>query len=238
VEVKLFFREPVTVVFTFLLPLVFLFVLAEVFTRARSDGLYGGAKPIDFYSPAYIGLVMAAVGVISVPSHIARYRETGVLRRFHASSLPWITIAASQVLISVAIIAVSSAVLLVAVSISYDVSAPASLLGVIGAGLISALAFSVLGVLMGVLLPSARSAQLAGLILFFMMLLLSGPGPPPELLGDGLKTAAKALPLTHVVDFLQDPWLGEDWNGKSCLIVVGMLLVSLVLLAATARRWK
>lgn len=237
VEAKLFLRDPITVVFTFLLPLIFLFVLAEVFTRAPSQGLYRGVNPIDFYAAAYIGTVMSAVGLISLPVHIAGYRDAGVLRRFRASSIPKWYVFGSQIIISLVTIILSSAVLIAATAFSYGLKTPESINGVVAAVLLGALTFTVLGFCLGILLPTPRAAQLAGLILFFVMLLLSGAGPPAELLGDTLTSIANLLPQTHVVKLIQDPWLGFGWNNTELLIVLGILVTS-GLLALHAFKWE
>ncbi|MCH7724927.1 MAG: ABC transporter permease [Planctomycetes bacterium] len=237
IEAKLLLRDPITVVFTLPLPLIFLFVLAEVFTRTSAEGLYRDKNAIDFYASAYIGLVMSAVGLISLPTHIARYREVGVLRRFRASSISKWSVIGSQIIISIVIICVSSGVLITAISVAYDLKPPEQIGAIVAAVLLGSLTFAVLGICLGTLLPTSRSAQLAGLILFFVMLLLSGAGPPPELLGDTLNSVADMLPLTHVVKLIQDPWLGFGWNNTELLIVLGILAVS-GLLAIRFFKWE
>jgi len=237
IEAKLFLRDPITVVFTLLLPLIFLFVLAEVFTRTSTRGLYGGANAIDFYASAYIGTVISAVGLISLPVHIAGYREAGVLRRFRASSISKWCVIGSQIIISMVIIVVSCAVLMIATTFAYDLKIPESIGTVVAAVLLGALTFTVLGSFLGTILPTPRAAQLAGLILFFVMLLLSGAGPPPELMGDTLTSVAKLLPLTHVVKLIQDPWLGLGWNHTELQIVLGILVTS-GLLALRFFKWE
>ena len=73
---------------------------------------------------------------------------------------------------------------------------------------VSTLSFVSLGFLIGTLLASARAAQAVGLLLFFPMWLLSGAGPPREVMGDAMRVISDALPLTYVVTALQDAWLG------------------------------
>src|SRR5512135_3758660 len=89
VELKLFLREPVTLVFTLILPLIMLIVMGEVFGRtADSSVYYRNVMAMDYYAPAYVGVVLAAIGLVAIPVHLAGYRERGVLKRFSASSLP------------------------------------------------------------------------------------------------------------------------------------------------------
>ena len=107
-EIKLFLREPLTVVFAFAFPLVMLLVLAEVFGTAPStepapggELPWRGMPPLSAYVPGYIALAAAAVGLIMIPAHLASYRERGVLRRFRAASIPASTVFAAQVAVEV-----------------------------------------------------------------------------------------------------------------------------------------
>ena len=109
----------------------------------------------------------------------------------------------------------------------YGLSPPGSIGACLIAILLGALCVVSLGLCLGTLLRSARAAQLAGLILFFLSLLLSGAGPPPEMLGTGLNSVAELLPLTHVIRLIQDPWLGFGWNNHEMFIVLGIMAASL-----------
>ena len=88
VELKLFVREPITMVFTFALPLIFLFVLGGVFKNTPDPDVYRGVGAMNYYTPAYIGLVIASIAVVGLPVHLTGYRERGVLRRLRASPIP------------------------------------------------------------------------------------------------------------------------------------------------------
>jgi len=61
VETKLFLREPVTVLFTFALPLMILYVLGGVFGNEANPGgngglvVYGGYGPTNWFTPACCG---------------------------------------------------------------------------------------------------------------------------------------------------------------------------------------
>jgi hypothetical protein len=59
---------------------------------------------------------------------------------------------------------------------------------------------------------------------WFVMLLISGPGPPLEVLPTTLQCVGDVTPLKHVVLLLQDPWFGFGWNGPQALAVATPLL--------------
>jgi ABC-2 type transport system permease protein len=230
VEVKLFVREPIAVVFAFAFPLVVLLVLAGVF-GSNPDADFGGVAGIDYYVPGYLAVVIASIGLIGLPVHLASLRERGVLRRLRASSVPMAGVFGAQTVVHVAMAVLGGALLLVAASLVYDVHAPASVAGVaLGFG-VGALSFVALGLLLGSLAPTARAAQAIGLVLFFPMWLLSGAGPPRGVMTQTMRQLSDLLPLTRVVTAIQEPWLGTGSN-LSELLVLSVLLAAAVALTA------
>lgn len=87
VEIKLFVREPLTMALTFGLPLLSLPVMNGVFGNTPDAEIYRGVGALNYYVPAYFGLVLTSIGVMALPVHMTAYREQGVLRRFRASSI-------------------------------------------------------------------------------------------------------------------------------------------------------
>ena len=239
VETKLLLRDPLTLVFTFAFPLIMLFVLAEVFgnsTADRDEIVFRNVEAIDYYVPAYVALVAAAVGIVSVPVHLASYRELGIFRRFRASGVSVWTLLAAEVLVAFALTLVGTVLVVGSTAAVYSNKQPESLLGVLAVFVFVTLLFAAVGILLGAVLPNARAAQGAGSILFFVMLLLSGGGPPPEVMSGVMRHVADALPLTHAVRILQDPWLGFAWEWTSFLAAAGFL-VGASLLALRFFRW-
>ena len=101
VELKLFLREPTTLVFTFAFPVVLLFVMGEIFGGSPvrpGEVLFAGLAPLDYYVPAYMALAAMSAGIIMLPSRLTAYRSGGVLRRFRASLVPVPAVLGSQVL--------------------------------------------------------------------------------------------------------------------------------------------
>ena len=60
----------------------------------------------------------------------------------------------------------------------YDVSVPKAPGTVLLAFCLSSLSFAAVGILLGAIIPTTRAAQGIGVILFFIMLVLAGAGPP------------------------------------------------------------
>jgi len=230
VELKLFAREPLTVVFVLVLPVVVLYVLNGVFGSQPPDPtVWEGLRPVDYYTCSYVALVAATVGVLSLPVHLAGYREQGVLRRFRASALSPAALVGAHVVVA-ALTATAGAVLLSTVSVVvYDATPPRSWPGLIAAFVLVTPAFGALGALLGFLPPTARAAQGLGVVLFFVFLMLGGAGPPHEALPDAMARIGDVIPVTHAGDLLRGPWLGKEGDPAAAAVMLGLLLVSTVL---------
>ena len=68
---------------------------------------------MDWYVPAYIALVIASIGTISLPVHLSSYRERGVLRRFRASGVSEASLLGSQLLVSLGVALIGALIITV-----------------------------------------------------------------------------------------------------------------------------
>ncbi|MDF1596439.1 MAG: ABC transporter permease [Acidimicrobiia bacterium] len=229
VELKLFLREPLTVMFSLALPLIILFVLGGVFGNEPSQPgeqlVYRGVGAITYYVPAYLALVVASVCVISIPTHLAGNRERGVLKRFHASSVGAAAVAGAELAVAFVVSAISGVLLLIAAQLAYDFDPPDSIPGVVGVFALLVIGFATFGIFLGAVLPTARAAQAVGMLVWFVMLFLGGAGPPPEVLTDAMRTVSDFTPLWHAVRMMHDVWLGLD-AGLAWAIFGGIAVVS------------
>lgn len=233
-EIRLFARDPLTLVFTLALPVVVLYVLGAVFGNTPDPHMYRGFGPMDYYVPAYVGLTIASMGVVGLPVHLAGYVERGILKRFRASNIPLWSVFGGQLGVTLIASAAGAAVLLVSAVLSYEFAWPSAPLLVLAAFLLGCLCFGAVGVFLGLALPTARAAQGAGIILWFLLMMLGGAGPPLEVLTPALRTVSGVLPLRPLVMLLQDAWLGLGWNwwqaaalggyGAGAALLAGLLL--------------
>jgi len=240
VEIKLFTREPITVVFTLALPIIFLVVMGGVFGNEPGTGdmiIYRGVGAMDYYMPSYYGLIMMAIGTVALPVHLTGYRERGVLRRFRASSFSVWSVLGSQMMVSFVIAIIGSILITIVGMVAYHPHLPVYPWLLAAAFVIGTVCFTCFGFFLGAVLPSTRSAQGIGLILFFVMMIVGGAGPPPEVLTGPMRVIGEITPLHWVIFMLQDPWLGFGWHASASLITVGITIVSAGL-AARFFRWE
>jgi ABC-2 type transport system permease protein len=226
IETKLFLREPLALVFTFAFPFFMLIVLAGVFgndVKAEDPEfvrVWRGVGPTDYYAPAYVALVIASVGLIALPLRMATYRERGVLRRFRAAGFSLPAVIGAQVVVAIALVILGSIGIACAARVFYGAMLPEAWPQSVAAYAIGLACFCAIGVALGAILPTARAAQGAGLILFFVMMMIGGAGPPRGVLTGPMRWLGDPLPMTHVVLTLQGPWLGQGWEWSSFWIVI------------------
>jgi ABC-2 type transport system permease protein len=227
-ELTLMRRDPLTLTFVFVFPVVTMLIIGGSFGTAPDDG-FDGANPSHWYVASYLTVVIAATGLIMVPVHLASYRERGVLRRFAAAGFPRWSFVLAQLVVGLVAIAASSAILLLVAAPVYGVPPMHHVVRVVLAFVLGAVAFVSIGVLLGTVLPSARAAQAVGMILFFPSFLLGAGGPPPNVMGAVLRDIAGYLPLTRVTDAVRAPWLGLGTATGSLAVVTALAAVASVL---------
>ncbi len=228
-ELTLMKRDPLTLTFVFAFPVLTMLIIGGSFGN-KPDIAFDGANPSHWYVASYLTVVIAAMGLVMLPVHLASYRERGVLRRFALAGFPRWSFPLSQLVIGFVAVISASALLLAVAAPVYGVPAPHEWPRLMAAVLLGTLAFTAIGVLLGTILPSARAAQAVGLILFFPSFLLGAGGPPPHVMGSALRRVAGYLPLTWLTDAVRGPWLGLG-TATGSLILVGIMAFLATVLA-------
>jgi ABC-2 type transport system permease protein len=229
-ELRLVLREPLVLAFVFAFPIVTVLVIAGSF-GADDAHSFANVDPSQWYVASYLAVVIAAIGLVMVPVHLAGYRERGVLRRFAAAGFPRWSFAAAQLIVGVILTLVASAVLLVVAGLVYGLPPVHSPVTTAAAVVLGAVAFTSVGLLLGAVVGTARAAQGVGLLVFFPSFLLGGGGPPPDAMSSAMRQIARFLPLTHVTLAIRQPWLGIGHGSWDLAIVAGVL-------AASALGWR
>jgi ABC-2 type transport system permease protein len=228
-ELTLMKRDPLTLIFVFAFPVLTMLIIGGSF-GTKPDIAFEGANPSHWYVASYLTVVIAAMGLIMMPVHLASYRERGVLRRFALAGFPRWSFALSQLVIGFVAVLSASAILLAVAAPVYGVPAPHEWARVVVAVLLGTCAFTSIGVLLGTVLPSARSAQAVGLLLFFPSFLLGAGGPPPHVMGSALRGIAGCLPLTWLTNAVRAPWLGLG-TATGSLVLVGIMAIAAAFVA-------
>jgi len=233
-EARLFRREPFSIVFVLAFPLMMMVLLAAVFGNKQADArkiqngmlIWRGVTPSNYYTAASVAVIVAALGLMTLPITLAGYRERGILRRFHASSVPAPTLAGAQLTLALVTFAGGTLVMAIVARLAYDAMLPKDVLGVVVALLAGTAAFGAIGLLFATVIRTSRSAQGIGLLLFFALWLISGTAPPRAVLPTGLRDIGGLLPLSHLVTAIQDPWFGRGWSATDLAVLVAYAIAT------------
>src|SRR5262249_41772256 len=207
--------------FVFAFPIVTMLIIGGAFGTSP-DPAFDGVNPAHWYVASYLTVVIAAMGLVMLPVHLASYRERGVLRRFAAAGFPRWSFAMAQLVVGLATTVVACSLLLIVAAPVYGIPAMHDWWRVAVALPLGGVALVSLGVLLGSFLPSARSAQALGLLIFFPSFLLGAGGPPPHVMGAAVRHVAGPLPLTLLTNAVREPWLGLGSATWSLLAVAAL----------------
>ena len=226
-EFRLFRREPFSIVFVLAFPLMMMALLSAVFGNDQADAddvengmlVWRGVTPANYYTAASVAVIIAALGLMTLPINLAGYRERGILRRFRASSVSAAVLVGAQLTLALITFLAGTLVMGAVAWLAYDAMLPDDLLGVIVALLVGTVAFGAIGLLLAAVVQSSRSAQGIGLLSFFGLWLISGTAPPRAVLPGGLRDLGGVLPLSPLVTAIQDPWFGFGWSGSDLAVL-------------------
>jgi ABC-2 type transport system permease protein len=238
IELKLFLREPIAAFFTLAFPLMMLFLFGSIYGNKPSS-FYGGFGTIDISVPSYTAMIIGSSALLSLSIAVATYRETGVLKRLKATPLRPQTILGAQVAVIYLMTALGMVLLIAGGKLVYGLRFAGDALSVFAGFTLSAFSMFAIGFVLASLAPTARTAQVAGMVIFYPMIFLTGATIPREVLPETIRQYSQWLPLTHVVTLLRGLWVGEAWGGHiKEVIVLAALLVVGVVVSAKAFRWE
>lgn len=225
-ELRLMVREPMVLVGLLGLPVVAMVVIAGVFGQTP-DPDFGSVAPDDYYVAGYLGVVLASLGLVTLPVHIATNRELGVIRRFRASGLGASELVASHLAVGVVLGTVSSAIVLTIGHLVYDIGTPIDPWGVAAWYTAGLLCFIAIGGALGLVVSSGRAANAIGNVVFIPTFLLAGGGPPRDVMTGAMQAVSDVIPLSHVTGGLRQEWLGATdahvvywWPLAVCAVAV------------------
>lgn len=232
-EARLLMRDWTVLVFAFVFPAFVMLILAGVFGSQPSGG-FGHRRPDDYYVAASLGVPVIALGLVGLPVALAAYRERGVLRRLEAFGISRAAVVGAQAAVTCGLVVLGAAIVLALALPTYGIPHvvhPLLTLAGLAAGTVTLVA---LGIAIGLVAPSARSAQAIGLLAFFPLYLLGGGGPPRGVMTGAMHVVSDVIP--SAVPAIVDPWLGLSGLGSQLAVLAGWAVVALVATAWVVRR--
>jgi len=238
IEAKLFLREPVGAFFTLVFPLMMLFLFGSIYGNIPSQ-YFGGRGTVDISVPAYTAMIIATTSLVGLTITMASYREKGILRRLRTTPVSPLVVLLAQVIVLFLMTALGMLLLVVAGRLVYQMRFDGNVFSVLVGFILCCLSFFALGFVLAGWMPTARTAQVVGMVILYPMLFLSGAGFPRELLPETILKISTFLPLTYVVTLLRGLWIGDAWSQHLTeVIVLAGLLVLGVLVSIKTFRWE
>ena len=237
---KVFWRNPASVFFTVMLPLIFLFIFATIFGNDEIEGR--GVKTTTYYVPAIISLAVISATMQSLAINLTQDRERGLLKRVRGTPLPAQVFVAGRVGNSLVVSLLMVALVALIGRLVYDVEIPVNTLPAVAVTLaVGAFTFCCLGFALTAVIPSEDAAPAISNAVVLPLYFISGIFIPDNEIPDGVLSFADLFPIRHFFDAFFTAWdpgtagAGFEWGDLA--IVAGWGIAGLVI-ALTSFRWE
>jgi ABC-2 type transport system permease protein len=221
-DIRLFLREPIGAFFTLAFPALMVLLFGSMYGNTPVE-MFGGYGTMDISMAGYTALILATVSLMNIPITTASYRETGVLRRLKVTPLKPLTYIVADLTSNLLATTLGMLIVVLMGVLIYHVRFEGRVWAVALALVYSFLAMASIGYLIASVAPSARSAQIIGLVILYPMIFLSGAGMPLEILPESIRKLSNFLPLTYAVKLLRGAWfdvpLSELWPA---IVILGV----------------
>ncbi|HVD85978.1 MAG TPA: ABC transporter permease [Solirubrobacterales bacterium] len=236
---KAFWRNPASVFFTVMFPVIVFLILAVVFNGETVD-VRGGVEATTYYVPAIMSLSIISATMQTLAMTLVIAREDGRLKRGRGTPMPpWVFIAGrigNSIVVALMMLVLLAAIggILYGVDIPWD-RLPAILLSLV----VGAASFCCLGIALTAAIPSQDAAAAIVNALLLPLYFLSGVFIPEDQLPNGVITFADLFPVRHFFDAFFDAYVpaggpAVSWDN---LAVVALWGVAGALLAIKFFRW-
>ncbi|MFT3863302.1 MAG: ABC transporter permease [Solirubrobacterales bacterium] len=226
-QLRAFLRNRKARMFTLVIPLILLCLLAGVFHGGETTVSGVTIDYRQFFVPSVIVFSLTLSTLAMLVASVVQQRELGILKRRRATPMPAWAIIVSQSLTVVLMAIGTVALLLVVGAIAFGVHFPTAGLPTLVLGvLFGAASFCGLGYALSTFADSADAAQPMIQLITFPLFFISGIWIPISELPGWIATTAKVFPVEHVADLIHRAYVGA--------VPVGPVLLDLVILLAWA----
>lgn len=241
-EARLFLRDPGNLFFVVAFPTVLLLGMGFVFPGMRQDveGMgapWDGMTVIDLFLPIILCVAAATAGLTALPTYLAGYRETGVLRRMATTPMRPQGVLLAQMVVQLGGVLVGVALALVAGLVTLGSPAAGQPLVALVVLVLAVTSMFGIGLIIGGLAPRATTASGIGMLIYFPMLFAAGLWTPGPMMPDAVAAVATYTPLGAASQAMTSAWFG---SGIPWLELGVMTAWSIALFAVATKtfRWS
>jgi ABC-2 type transport system permease protein len=238
---KVFWRNPASVFFTVLLPVIFLLIFSTIFGNDEIEINGESVQTTTYYVPAITTLAVISATMVNLAINLTYARESGALKRSRGTPVPaWVFISGrigNAIVVSLMMLLLVSAIGFIV----YGVKIPwEHLPAVLFSLLIGAAAFCCIGIALTALIPSEDAAPAITNVTVLPLYFLSGVFIPESEIPSGVLDFSSLFPIRHFFEAFYaayDPATvgsGVEWGH---LAVVGGWGIVGLLAALRYFRW-
>jgi ABC-2 type transport system permease protein len=191
---RMFWRNPSAAFFNFALPLIFLVLIASVFSLNQSD--------LNHVIPGIAGMAVMSATFTALAFNMTFLREQGILKRIRGTPEPPASYLGGVIANAVWNALVQVAIIIVLGHLLYGVPWPKDWFELVIITMLGVTAFAALGIAMAQAIPNFDSAAAYVNAIFLPMIFISGTFYSTDHLPKAIKAIATALPLKHIIDGL------------------------------------
>ncbi|MDP9227769.1 MAG: ABC transporter permease [Actinomycetota bacterium] len=237
---KVFWRNPASVFFTVMLPLIFLFIFATIF--GNDEIPERAVKTTTYYVPAIISLAVISATLQSLAINLTQDRERGLLKRVRGTPLPTSVFVAGRVGNSLVVSVLMAILVAIIGKLVYDVSLPSETIPAVLVTLaVGASAFCCLGFALTTIIPSEDAAPAISNATVLPLYFISGIFIPDSEIPEGVLRVADVFPIRHFFEAFFTAWdpntvgAGFEWGDLAIVTAWG---IAGLLVAILAFRWE
>ncbi|SED78651.1 ABC transporter permease [Ruania alba] len=166
-EAKMVARDTSGLIVPLGLPLLILLMSAS---SAGEQVVQNGRTALEvFVLPLALTIVIAMIAIVNMPSFLAYYRRTGILRRLAVTPASPALVLVAQLVVSLIQAALGIGIALAVAALAFGAGPPENLAAAIGSFTLASLAMYSVGMVVASVAPTPNSAVAIGLVAFFAL---------------------------------------------------------------------
>lgn len=234
-EAKMVIRDTAGLIVPLGLPLLIMLTSASA---ASDQVIMNGLTALElFVLPLVLVMVIATIGIINMPSFLAYYRHSGILRRLAVTPASPLMVLAAQVAVSVIQAIVGIGLAMAVAIIAFGARPPLHLGATVGVVALTMAAMYSIGLIVASIAPTPNSAVAIGLVGFFALGATGGMFGGRNALPAPIAEIGGWLPFGAAVDALAATWAGGTVDAGQ-LLSLGVTVVVGVAVSALLFRWE
>ncbi len=225
-----FWRDPASVFFTVVLPLIFLFLFVSIFGNGTVNVDGQEVRGATYFVPGILALAIVSATVVNLAITCSILRERGILKRLRATPMPSWVFTGGKALTATAVVVGMTALVAVVGRLVYDVELPTTTLpGLLLTLAVATPSLCALGLALTAAIPTEQAAPAVTNAIVLPLYFVSGVFVPDDQLPSAMRTLAEVFPVKHLFEALVaafDPTTtgpGIQWGNLAVLAAWGVV---------------